>query len=155
MPDLKNLPRPDLLSKQAEAFLAFLAEGLADAMAPLEGLNQPVPPPSDHSRQATAKRIDWLGCMLRVANGDVDAAELVDGRLPRARNLRAATAGEARDVEALADLADRGPVSAYGPRRVLGSVPDLGGRNLEELEAEAEGRGVGALIPGPGKGGAA
>ncbi len=158
MPDPKNLARPDLLSKQAGVFIDAAAPGLAEVMEPFRSFGHDIPHCGDLSRQATAARIDYLLCLLKVAGGvaggDPDAADILAGRLPRVANLRPATTAEAQEIETLADLAEQAPPSPFGPRR-LGRVPPLDGHNLEDLEAAAEHRGVGALLPAPEKDGAA
>ncbi len=148
MPDPKKV-NEETPADQARRFLAHIAPSLALVLEPLKSFGQQLPEGTDWTPGATLARIAYLELIAACGYGQ----EEIDGavaHLSRRLSLRPATREETAEVEELADLAGA-PLSTFGPRRVLGSVPDLGGRRLEDLEAEAEaGRGVGALIRVPG-----
>jgi hypothetical protein len=150
MPDLQErVPETAIRSRQAEAFLAALAPGLALAMETLRGLVPlRLPPALDTSRQATAARVGYLTTLLLIADGDDEAATLLSRCAPRVNGLRPASEDDELVVGDLGAVMTAALETAerFGPRRVLGRVPPLDGRGLEEAEAAIEGRGVGALI---------
>ncbi len=154
----------DLCAKQAAAYLQAVAHGLALALRPIEALAN-LPSENDITQGATHRRVAYLAALVLIVDNaaDLDAAEVVDGPLPRASNIRPATSGEQEGLADLAVAVDQALAMA-APRklRVLSHVPPLAGRSLEALEGRAArldrftGRGVEALIPRePSEGGAA